>query len=127
MVGGMIPEKVFQQILILGDAWEVFATDYDENQRKVFIRVRETPRLWPAAHCPKCNAQSVAGYDHVPERQWRHLNVCQLESAIVCALPRGRCRECQAVFKSSRRGKVAASTSPRSLRALPCCWPAKCQ
>lgn len=34
-----------------------------------------------------------------PERQWRHLNVCQLESAIVCALPRGRCRECQAVFQ----------------------------
>ena len=99
MVGGMIPEKVFQQILILGDAWEVFATDYDETQRQVFIRVRETPRLWPAAHCPKCNAKAVAGYDHVPERQWRHLNVCQLESAIVCALPRGRCRECQAVFQ----------------------------
>ena len=99
MVGGMIPEKVFQQILILGDAWEVFTVDYEATQRKVFIRVRETPRLWPAAHCPKCNAQSVAGYDHVPERQWRHLNVCQLDSAIVCALPRGRCRECQAVFQ----------------------------
>jgi transposase len=35
----------------------------------------------------------------VPERHWRHLNVCQLESAIVCALPRGRCRECQAIFQ----------------------------
>jgi transposase len=95
----MIPEKVFQQILILGEGWEVFAVDYDEAQSKVFIRVRETPRLWPAEHCPKCSAQSVAGYDHVPERHWRHLNVCQLESAIVCALPRGQCRACQAVFQ----------------------------
>ena len=95
----MIPEKVFQQILILGESWEVFAVDYDEAQSKVFIRVRETARLWPAEHCPKCNAQSVAGYDHVPERHWRHLNVCQLQSAVVCALPRGRCRACEAVFQ----------------------------
>ena len=98
-MGVMIPEKVFQQILILGEGWEVFAVDYDASQRKVFIRVRETPRLWPAEHCPKCHAQSVAGYDHVPERHWRHLNVCQLESAIVCALPRGRCRACLATFQ----------------------------
>ncbi len=32
------------------------------------------------------------------ERHWRHLNVCQLESEIVCALPRGQCRECRKVF-----------------------------
>jgi transposase len=98
-MGGMIPEKVFQEILILGERWEVFAVDYDKDQSKVFIRVRETARLWPAEHCPKCNAQSVTGYDHVPERHWRHLNVCQLQSTIVCSLPRGQCRDCKAVFQ----------------------------
>jgi transposase len=95
----MIPEKVFQQILILGKSWEVFAVDYDEPQRKVFIRGRETPKLWAAECCPRCHGQSVAGYDHVPERHWRHWSVCQLESAMVCSLPRGRGRDGQAVFQ----------------------------
>ena len=34
----MIPEKVFQQILILGEGWEVFAVDYDEAQGK-FVKL----------------------------------------------------------------------------------------
>ena len=33
-----------------------------------------------------------------PERRWRHLNVCQLQTAIVCALPRGECLECRKVY-----------------------------
>jgi transposase len=40
----------------------------------------------------------VVGYDHAPERRWRHLNVCQLESEIVCALPRGQCKACQKIY-----------------------------
>ena len=94
----MIPEKLFQQLLVLGDAWRVKAVDYVEQQRTVVIRVEETPQLWPGQKCPHCEAASVAGYDHAPERSWRHLNVCQLESEITCALPRGQCRECRQVF-----------------------------
>jgi transposase-like protein len=40
----------------------------------------------------------VRGYDHAPERRWRHLNVCQLQSEIVCALPRGECQSCRKVY-----------------------------
>jgi transposase len=94
----MIPEKVFQQILALGEAWRVSRVDYQEEERKVVIRVEETPALWPTVACPHCGRKTVHGYDHAPERTWRHLNVCQLESEIACALPRGECQECQRVF-----------------------------
>ena len=94
----MIPEKVFHQILALGEAWRVGAVDYVEPERKVLIRVEETSQLWGGEVCPHCAAKSVRGYDHAPERSWRHLNVCQLDSEIVCALPRGQCRECQSVY-----------------------------
>jgi transposase len=94
----MIPEKVFHQILALGEAWRVITVDYVEKARQVIIRVEETPKVWASQPCPHCGSPSVSGYDHAPERHWRHLNVCQLESEIVCALPRGQCRDCKRVF-----------------------------
>lgn len=94
----MIPEKVFHQILALGEAWRVSTVDYVEKERQVLIHVEETPRLWAGQSCPHCGRAAVAGYDHAPARHWRHLNVCQLESEIVCALPRGQCPDCRKVF-----------------------------
>jgi transposase len=94
----MIPEKVFHQILALGDGWRVQQVDYVAAESKVLIRVVETPALWATQSCAHCQAKTVAGYDHAPERRWRHLNVCQLESEIVCALPRGQCKACQKVY-----------------------------
>jgi hypothetical protein len=49
--------------------------------------MEKTPTLWAQEKCPHCG-QAVRGYDHAPERRWRHLNVCQLPSEIVYALPR---------------------------------------
>lgn len=94
----MIPEKVFHQILALGEAWRVRQVDYVEKESQVLIRVEETPALWATESCPHCRAKSVGGYDHAPERRWRHLNICQLNSEIVCALPRGQCRHCRKVY-----------------------------
>jgi transposase len=94
----MIPEQVFHRILLLGEEWRVRAVDYVEKASQVLICVEETPKLWQAQRCPHCQGKSVTGYDHAPERRWRHLNVCQLESEIVCSLPRGQCKECQKVY-----------------------------
>ena len=98
MVSGMIPEKVFHQILALGDSWRVSRVDYLEKEGKVLIQVQETSALWPVESCPSCGDKSVRGYDHAPERRWRHLSVCQLQSEIGCALPRGQCQRCQKVY-----------------------------
>jgi transposase len=94
----MIPEKVFQQILALGEAWRVTRMDYQEKEQRVLIRVEETSGLWPQESCPHCGHKNVRGYDHAPERHWRHLNICQLQSEIVCALPRGECQSCRKIY-----------------------------
>jgi transposase len=94
----MIPEKVFQKILVMGDGWRVQQVDYVEKEGKVLIRIEETPALWAAESCPHCNGKPVGCYDHAPQRSWRHLNVCQLQSEIVCALPRGQCKSCRKVY-----------------------------
>ncbi len=95
---GMIPEKVFQKILLLGDAWRVRQINYVEKEGKVRIAVEETPALWAGEACPHCRRKNIGGYDHAPERTWRHLNVCQLQSEIVCPLPRGQCKDCRKVY-----------------------------
>jgi transposase len=94
----MIPEKVFHQILALGDGWRVRQVEYVEKEGKVLIRIEETAGLWAGERCPHCQGASVRGYDHAPERSWRHLNVCQLKTEIVCPLPRGQCQECRKVY-----------------------------
>jgi transposase len=94
----MIPEKMFHSILALGEGWRIRSVDYVEKERKVLIRVEDTPALWKTEGCPHCQAKAVGGYDHAPERRWRHLNICQLQSEIVCALPRGECKACHKVY-----------------------------
>lgn len=63
MAAIMIPEKMFHQILLLGEEWRVSAVDYVEKESQVRIRVEETPALWKAQSCPQCNSRQVAGYD----------------------------------------------------------------
>ena len=94
----MIPEKVFQQILALGEAWRVAAVEYVEKESQVVVQVEETAQLWADQRCPHCASSTVSGYNHAPERRWRHLKVCQLTTEIACALPRGQCREYRKVF-----------------------------
>jgi transposase len=94
----MIPEKVFHQILALGDSWQVTSVDYVAKEQQVNIHIKETPQLWSKEQCPHCQCAQVRGYDHAPQRRWRHLNVCQLDSEIVCALPRGQCQECRKIY-----------------------------
>jgi hypothetical protein len=77
----MIPEKMFQQVLALGEAWRVVRMDYLEKEQKVLIRVEGTPAVWAQERCPHCQGQSVGGYDHAPERRWRHLNLKKMPVA----------------------------------------------
>ena len=94
----MIPEKMFHSILALGEGWRIKQVDYVVKENKVLIQVEELPALWKTESCPHCQTKTVSGYDHAPERRWRHLNVCQLQSEIVCALPRGECQACRKIY-----------------------------
>jgi transposase len=94
----MMPEKMFQQLLALGEAWQVPQMNYLEKDQRIEIRVTATPVLWRQEKCPHCARAEVRGYDHAPERRWRHLNVCQLQAEIVCALPRGEGQDCRKIY-----------------------------
>ncbi|HEX3717571.1 MAG TPA: transposase family protein [Verrucomicrobiae bacterium] len=63
------------QISALGEGWRVCRVDYVEKESKVLIRVEETTALWPTQSCPHCGRKAMGGYDHAPERRWRHLTV----------------------------------------------------
>src|ERR1035437_2893352 len=94
----MIPEKVFQQRLALGETWRVACRACQEKEQRVLIRVEATPALWQPESCPPCGHKTVRGYDPAPERHWRHLNLCRLQSEIVCALPRGEGQDCRRIY-----------------------------
>lgn len=89
---------MFQKLLALSDGWHVQQIEYVEQAGKVLIRIADSPALWRGESCPHCHSKAIGGYDHAPQRTWRHLNVCQLQSEIVCALPRGQCKECRSVY-----------------------------
>jgi transposase len=82
------PEEVFHRLLGLGEAWRVVSTEFEEKNNTFVIAVEETPKLWEEESGRL--EQKVTCYDHVEPMQWRHLNVFNKESVIVCALPRGR-------------------------------------
>jgi len=81
-------EGTFHRLLGLDEGWRVSRATYDDAQGRFEIHVAETPKLWEQESARmKC---AVRGYDHVPRMEWRHLNVFNKESVIICELPRGR-------------------------------------
>jgi transposase len=88
----MTPEKLFHQMLGLGNEWLVSDCRFDENNG-VFLEIKEGPGLWLKVRCPKEGGE-VFCYDHTEVMEWRHLNVFEHHCHIRCALPRARCRRC---------------------------------
>ena len=93
------PEKLFSELLGLGDAWVVERAAFDEAKKALELHVRETPKLWDEERCPHDGSAGVVCHDHVRGLRWRHLNVFNKEAEIVCDLPRGRCPACGKVWR----------------------------
>lgn len=84
--------------MALGESWEVTGCEYQEEAASFFVVIQETARLWEQERCPKCR-RAVRCYDHVEALSWRHLNVFNKQSEILCELPRGRCGECRHTYR----------------------------
>ena len=78
--------------------WEVKESRFEKESGTVFLEIQETGRLWETVRCPKDGGLAFC-YDHVEEMTWRHLNVFQHRCEITCRLPRGKCRQCDHVFR----------------------------
>lgn len=76
----------YHQVLGLGDSWSVEGVNLDLPNKKVEIRVVFSG----TARCPECG-DSCPIHDHAPERQWRHLDTCQLQTILVARVPRTNC------------------------------------
>jgi len=92
-------EELFHRLLGLGESWEVESCEYSEELNAFFIVVKETEKLWALERCPECGKDPVTCYDHVEPLRWRHLNVFNKESEIVCELPRGECGKCGHIYR----------------------------
>jgi len=79
-------------------SWEVAESRFERETGTIFLEIRETPKLWESARCPK-DGGLVFCYDHTESLSWRHLNVFQYRCEITCRLPRGKCRQCGHVFR----------------------------
>jgi transposase len=94
----MTPEKMFHELLGLGQNWEVEESQFEREQSKVILKIREKEVLWERERCPKDGGR-VKCYDHRGDMSiWRHLNVFQHECEIHCHLPRGKCHQCGHVY-----------------------------
>lgn len=80
-------EEAFHDLLGLGAGWRVLTARYESEAGRFVIEVSETAELWDLES--KRLGSPVHCYDHVPPMEWRHLNVFNKESVIICALPRG--------------------------------------
>jgi transposase len=88
------PENLFSELLGLGETWVVERSRYDEVKNVLELQVRETPKLWERERCPHDGSDGIVCHDHIRGLRWRHLNVFNKETEIICDLPRGRCPKC---------------------------------
>lgn len=85
----MTNNEFFSQLLGLTPAWRVSNVDADLAQGVVHVYVDHDPSLG-RLRCSTCG-QECAGYDRQEQRYWRHLDLFQYATYLVCSLPRVEC------------------------------------
>jgi len=75
-------------LLGIGQEWEVQRVEIDHSQQRIeaWARRRDNEALM----CPQCRG-ICPGYDHLPQRTWRHLDACGFTTLLHARIPRCRC------------------------------------
>ena len=82
--------ELYQQILGLAEPWSVEEVELNIDEGRVDIHVEHPPGVkWKCPHCER----ELSCYDHSPERTWRHLDTCQLQTHLHARVPRVQCEE----------------------------------
>jgi transposase len=79
---------LFSKILGLRLPWLIERVIVDEKEQRIDIYVGHEPDI--RVRCPECG-KFYGMYDHAPERVYRHLNTCQMETYIHVRPPRVNC------------------------------------
>ena len=80
--------ELFQHILGLNSPWTVTSVDLDTEGEQIDVHVGHPDGT--KFCCPECD-ESLACYDHVAERKWRHLDSCQYKTMLRASVPRVKC------------------------------------
>lgn len=75
---------LFEHVLNFGPDWQVTKVEVSDASSRVDVHVEFTGSKAP---CPT-TGQLLSIYDHREPRRWRHLNMMQYQTWIVCSLPR---------------------------------------
>ena len=78
-------KELYQQMLGLGENWEVSSVDLNLRGKEIQIRVKY---LKEEACCSECSSQGRV-YDYSPVRKWRHLDTMQFSTVIEAKTPMG--------------------------------------
>ena len=83
-------EDFYGKILGIELPWEIADVRLDKEDLVVHVMLAHDEGIrWK---CPCCD-RALAIYDHVEERQWRHLDTCQYETWLHARIPRVKCPE----------------------------------
>jgi transposase len=84
----MDEKTLFTKILKLHLPWFIERVVVDEQAQRIDIYIGHEPDI--RVRCPECGT-FYGMYDHAPERIYRHLNTCQMETYIHVRPPRVNC------------------------------------
>jgi len=84
----MDDKKLYTKLLKLELPWFVKDVSYNEPERRIDIYVDHEPDI--TARCPVCD-KFFSVYDHAPERVFRHLDTCHMQTYVHVRLPRVNC------------------------------------
>lgn len=84
----MDDKLLYTKILAIRPPWFIKEVAVKEKEQRIDIYVAHEPNI--RVRCPVCDT-FYGMYDHAPERVFRHLDTCQMQTYIHVRLPRVNC------------------------------------
>ena len=81
-------DEVLEHVLALPKPWKIESAELDEANKAVNVHVTYESS---SGACPECG-KVCKRHDSI-ERRWRHLDLCNYQTWIVCRVPRLKCEE----------------------------------
>ncbi|MBI4496025.1 MAG: ISL3 family transposase [Deltaproteobacteria bacterium] len=83
-------KQFYARLLKLERPWIVKEVRFEESPERVDVYVDHEHGI--KLRCPRCDAWCPV-YDHLPEREWQHLDTCAVATYVHTRLPRVKCKE----------------------------------
>ncbi len=79
-------DELLDHVMALPEPWHIVGVDLDRAKKRVDVRVAFGSS---SASCPECG--ELSGKYDAKERRWRHLDLIDHQTWVVCEIPRVKC------------------------------------